>query len=225
MYWWQHGGGKELYHKMIQEYDVQIFSGIVTPPEIFLQSTKPLKTLADLKGVKIRTSGDDGEILAKMGASIVSVAPGEIYESLKRGVIDAAQLSTPALDWSFGLQEVVDYMYLSPVRQPSDWAVVEIKKSAFEELPDDLKQIVDSEMNALTLRSYNWLLWADVEAIKSFKDYGTNVEPASQEIVDEMKRLAVILYDEKAAKDPVAAEIINSIRQNMKILREGWDRL
>jgi TRAP-type mannitol/chloroaromatic compound transport system substrate-binding protein len=225
LYWFETGGGKELLHRMIAGYDVQCFSGEITPPEIFLQSTKPLDTLDDIKGLKIRTAGDDGEIFDRMGASAIFLPAGEIYESLQRGVIDAAQLSTPALDWSFGMQEVADYLYLSGVRQPADWTLFFVKKSEFEALPDDLKRIVEAEMAALTPRFYAWLMTEDIKAMENFIAYGTNIAPASREIVDELARQARIFYEEKAAEDVFFAEVINSIWDFQDLYRATWERL
>jgi TRAP-type mannitol/chloroaromatic compound transport system substrate-binding protein len=225
MLWWNFGGGKDLCHEMIADYDVIAFSGEITPPEVFLQSTKPLDTLDDIKGLRIRTGGDDGEIFDRMGASVVFMPAGEIYEGIQRGVLDAAQASTPAIDWSLSLQEVCDYMYLSGVRQPTDWSVVTVKKSAFKALPDDLQAIVEAEMGAMTPRFYGWLTQRDSEAMVDFKEYGTNIAPASKEIVDELARQAKIFYAEKAAEDPFMAEVLQSIWDFQELYRELYDRL
>ena len=225
LYWWETGGGSDLCHEMISDYDVMAFSGEITPPEIFLQSTKPLDTLDDIKGLKIRTAGDDGEIFAAMGASVVFMPGGEIYEAMQRGVIDAAQASTPAIDWSLALQEVADYLYLSGVRQPTDWSVITMKKSAFEALPDDLKAIIVAEMAALTPRFYGELLVKDLAAMKDFEAYGTNIAPASEVIIDEMVKEAKIFYEKGAAGDPFFAKVINSIWDFRDLYRANWERL
>jgi len=225
MLWWNVGGGSELCHEMIADYDVMAFCGEITPPEVFLQSSEPLDTLNDIKGLKIRTGGDDGEIFAAMGASVVFMPSGEIYEGIQRGVIDAAQCSTPAIDWSMSLQEVCDYMYLSGVRQPADWSVITVKKSAFEALPDDLKGIVESEMNAVTPRFYGGLTQGDLEALVLFKDYGTNIAPASQVILDEMVSQAKTYYQKKSAGDPFSAKVLESIWGFQAQYREAWERL
>ncbi len=223
--WWDWGGGKELCARMTEGYDVMAFSGEITPPEVFLQSSKELKSLDDIKGLKIRTGGDDGEILAKMGASVVFMPAGECYEAIQRGVIDTCQVSTPAIDWSMSIQEVCDYMYLSGVRQPTDWSVITVKKSAFEALPDDLKAIVEAEMGAMTPRFYGWLTQKDMEAMVKFKDYGTNIAPAPKDIVDELARQARIFYSEKATADPFSAEVIKSKQDFQDQYREAWERL
>ena len=119
----------------------------------------------------------------------------------------------------------IDYLYLSGVREPADWTLFFVKKSEFEALPDDLKRIFEAEMAALTPRFYGWLMTKDIEAMKNFKDYGTNIAPASKEIVDELARQARIFYEEKAAEDAFFAEVIRSIWDFQDLYRETWERL
>lgn len=224
LYWHKQGGGKELIHRMIEGYDVYIVEGQITPPEIFLQSTKPLETPDDIKGLKIRTAGDDGEIFNAMGASTVFLPGGEIYEALQRGVIDAAQISTPSIDWTLGMQEVADYLYLSGVRQPMDWSLNFVTRSVFEELPDDLKAVFEATADQNTMWFYGWMMEQDLEAMENFKAYGTNIAPASQSILDELVRQAKIFYEGKAAEDPFFSEVINSIWDFQKLYRATWER-
>ena len=221
--WMTVGGGAELAKQMYSGTNVHLVEGwLVTPPEAFLQSTKPLQTVDDIKGLKIRTAGDDGELFARMGAAVVFLPGEEIYEALQRGVIDTAQLSTPAIDWTFAIQEVADYMYLSPVRQPTDPTWVLVNEKSWAALPDDLKQVVEEVTFAQGFRWYDRLLKLDIEAVQMFKDYGTVVEPASKEIEVELSRQAVLFYDEKAAEDPFYAEVIDSIRSFRDAVREAW---
>lgn len=223
--WWQEGGGKELAERMIEGYNVKLLADACQPPEIFLWSNKPLKTVEDIDKLKIRTAGDDGTIFSRMGAAVVSMPSGEIYEGMQRGVIDAFQCSSPAVDYSIGVQEVSKYCYLSGVRQPQQLLLLMVNTERWAELPSELKMLVEEECLAEGIRYYTWMTGKDIEGLQNIKDYGTIVEPASKEIVDEMVRQAEIFYDEKAAEDPFFAEVINSQREFQKAYREAWERL
>lgn len=223
--WWSGGGGKELAERMIKGYDVKLLACACQTPEIFLWSNKPLKTVDDVKGLKIRTAGDDGTIFSRMGAAVVSMPSGEIYEGMQRGVIDAFQCSSPAVDYSIGLQEVGEYCYLSGVRQPQQLLLLMINTDRWAELPDDLKTLVEEECLAEGIRYYIWMTGLDIEGLQKIKDYGVVTEPASEEIVAEMVRQAEIFYDEKSAEDPFFAEVIKSQREFQKAYREAWERL
>jgi TRAP-type mannitol/chloroaromatic compound transport system substrate-binding protein len=225
MAWWVAGGGKELAEKMLQDYKVKIFVGQFRTPEVFLHTTKPLKSVADIKGLKIRTAGDDGTLFSRMGAAVTMLPGGEVYEALQRGVIDACQLTGPAGNWDLALQEVTDYCYLSPVRQPAETVHNIVNEDKWNALPDDLKKLVEEIFFSEAVAWYPNVMKLDVEAVKKFKDYGNVVEPPPQDLVDELVRQADLFYDEKGAQDTLFAEVYNSIRQFRADVREAWPRL
>jgi TRAP-type mannitol/chloroaromatic compound transport system substrate-binding protein len=221
-FWWDKGGGKELAMEMIEGYDVLPFRGQWSPPEAFLHSTVRLDTLDDYKGLKLRASGDGAEVLNMMGAAAIFLPGGEIYESLQRGVIDATEVSGPSLGWDLAMQEVTDYLYMSPVRQPADGGPVFLNRSAFEALPDDLKEIVTAELDRDSL-AFTQTIWEwDIAAIPKFREYGTEVLPVPTAIEDEMKRQALIFYEQKGAKDPFSAKVYQSIRDFIDLNRNTW---
>jgi TRAP-type mannitol/chloroaromatic compound transport system substrate-binding protein len=223
--WYMEGGGLELLHRMTADYPVYFPGGIITVPENFLVSTIPLQTLDDIKGLKVRTAGDDGVIFSKMGASVVFLPAGEIYDNIQKGVIDAAQISSPGVDWTFAIQEVISYMYMHPVRQPHEWLPIMINADSWAELPDDLKVLVNELVKAEAWNYYSVITQADLVAIEAFKDYGIVVERAAQPIVDELMAQAKILYAEYVAEDAFYAEVYNSIKDFQTAYWEAWVRM
>jgi len=228
LHWYIVGGGKEL----AQEYfeagtDVKILGvpSQIRPAETFLWSNKPINTVDDIKGLKFRTGGDDGKIFTKLGASVMMVAPGEIYESMQRGILDAFQLSSPSTDKSFAAHEVADYAYLSPVRQPGELAIMQMNKARWAELPDDLKLIFEGESLAASIWHYTRTLKEDIEVLDFYENYGTIVEPASPAVVDAIAKEAVILYDEMSAGDPFYARVVESMREFQQVYRDTFPRL
>jgi TRAP-type mannitol/chloroaromatic compound transport system substrate-binding protein len=225
MAWWVSGGGKELAEEMVQDYNVKIFCGQFRTPEVFLHTTKPLESVDDIDGLKIRTAGDDGTIFSRMGAAVTMLPGGEVYEALQRGVIDAAQLTGPAGNWDLALQEVADYVYLSPVRQPAETVHYIVNEDKWNALPDSLKALVNEIFFSQAVAWYPQVMELDLDAVKKFKDYGNIVEPPPQDLVDEMVRQADIFYDEKSAEDAFFAEVYDAIRQYRQDVREAWPRL
>jgi len=223
--WMTQGGGHEMLAKMIASYNVVPIEGKYYTPETFLWSNKPLKTLSDIKGMKFRTAGDDGEMFKAMGVAIVAMPGGEIYDAMKRGVIDAFQASSPAVDITLAVQEVSKYAYLSPVRQPTDYQMLGVNKEAWAALSPGLQKLVEYAYVASASYTYARALKADIAAVDTLKKYGTIVEPASMEIVNELIKQAQIFYDGRAAKDPAYAEILKSQRDFMKAYRDAFARL
>jgi len=170
-----------------------------------------LETLDDIKGLKIRTTGDDGEILSKMGASVVSLSPGELYEAVQRGVIDAYQLGPPTTDWEQGMQEIGANVYLSPVRQPCDYTLYTANKDSWAELPDDLKVLVEVAFKEEGIAALSEFAVSDLVYLQKMKDFGLSVSPAPEVIVSKMEELADELYRKYSAEDAFYAEVYDSI--------------
>lgn len=207
---WMEQEGHDLLNEMIADTNVFTMPGIAGTPELFLNTTKPLRTVADLKGLKIRTAGDDGVLLTRMGASVVSMPPGDIYEAMQRGVIDAFQLNAPSVDVSTAMYEVCDYTYVSPARQPTDYFSTMLNKDSWNDLPDDLKAIVEACLRQQVWDYLTFATKADAEALVLYQDYGVVVEPAPQAIVDELLAQAAAYYEEKGAADPFYAQVLES---------------
>jgi len=223
--WFATAGGNELAQRMVAGYNIVMLPGQIGTPEIFLSSTKPVNSVADLKGLKIRTAGDDGVCFSEMGAAVVFTPAPEIYENMQRGVIDAYQCSSPAVDWSISLQEVAKYIYLSGVRQPCEHNAYQINSDAWAELPDDLKVLVKDMFMAEAWTYYGFITLEDMVAVEQFRDYGVVAEPMAKEVEDEMVKQATKLYAERAAEDPFYAEVLKSWQDYQKAQRAAFARL
>ena len=94
--------------KEIEQWNVKVI--IPTMPTSFeIMSRKPLKTLADLKGLKVRAYGMFAEVLDQFGAQSVSIPSPQLYENMQRGVVDAGILPWPDFFVKYGVYELADY--------------------------------------------------------------------------------------------------------------------
>ncbi len=224
-YFWMQNEGVAFLQEMTKDYNVFQGPGFVTVPELFISTNKELKTPADIKGLKLRTAGDDGAIFTQMGASVVTLSSEETYESLMRGVIDGYQLSSPGYDYSLAMYEVVDYMYLGPVRQPEEWQPQMWNMDTWNSFPDDIKKICVELGFASGLEYYNFMVNTDLEAIPLLKEKGVHVDFIPQSIADEMVSRAMKLYADRSAADPVFKQIYESIENFKTIVRGTWQRM
>ena len=227
MSWFREGGGTELGNEMIEGSNVHIVDngGWMGPPEAFLMTNVELNTVDDLDGLQIRGAGDAAEILSRLGAGMVMMPAGEVFEAMQRGVIDAFEVASPTLNWDLGLQEAADYLYLSGVRQPYEYNPFIINKDVWAELPDDLKAIVSQVNQAETIRAYDELLRLDLEAIAKFEDYGTQVLRVPEELEEGYIEEAEAFYEEIAASDPFRARVLDSYWSWQENVREVWSRV
>jgi len=211
--WYMEGGGIELCREMFEPIDsYPLASYCLSSPEVWAHSTKPLNTPADFKGLKMRALGDPANIIGLMGAAVVTVFGGEIYESTQRGVIDAFEMGTFGANWGMGFQEVAPYVYQSATRGPTDLQLFHVNKQSWNELPPDLQTMLESAVWLEALKFYGREIQQEGSYIQKFIDYGCEVQPLPKAVEDEFARLAKIYYDEKSAADPFFAKVVESQR-------------
>ncbi|GAB6277677.1 MAG: TRAP transporter substrate-binding protein [Rectinema sp.] len=213
--WFDYGGGADLMNKMMAGYNVMTFPGALSPlpEEVFLHSKVKITKVSDLKGLKIRAMGDGGEVLKKLGASVLIINGGNVYESMQRNVIDAFEYSTLASNWNMHFNEVAKYVILSPIRAPSDPQVFFVNKSAWDKLPDDIKVIVQEIISSYTQKQHEYLIAESIKALQKFKDAGCEVYRLPKEVEDAVVKAADEFYTEKSKKEsPIFAEIYNSMK-------------
>ena len=231
--WFISGGGAELAQQMIDAaaYNAHLIpgGGGLYTPEIFLHSNVEITEPADLVGLKIRSIGDGGEILSLMGAETVFLPGSEIYKALERGPeeggVDAAEFSSPCLDWDLRLNEVATYVYLSECRVSHQSFMFLVNKTRWEELPDDLKVLVEKISREAAIAVYAETCQADIEALKRFEAYeGCTVEKLPKEVRDDFLLKADEYYDEKALENEFYAVVLQSLRDFEEDFREYWER-
>jgi TRAP-type mannitol/chloroaromatic compound transport system substrate-binding protein len=137
---------------MYKEELIVLPLGLTPPEEVW--SKKPVKTLADIKGMKIRAAGLSMELWEKLGASVVLLAAGEVLPGLQRGLIDGAEFLEASADYTIGLHEVCKkYRFGPPVHMSNNIFQLMIKTKSWKELPADLKAVVEGAAMARRSRA------------------------------------------------------------------------
>jgi len=212
--WFNYAGGADLMNKMMEGYNIVTFPGWLSPlpEEVFLHSKVKITKVSYLKGLRVRCMGDGGEVMKALGASVVILPGGELYEAMQRGVIDAFEYSTLASNFKMKFNEVAKYVILSPVRAPSDPQVFYVNKEAFNKLPEDLQLLVKNTLDKWAVAEHEYLVAESIKALDDFKKAGCEVYKLSKEVEDAVTAAAEKFYSEKAAKEkPIFAEIFNSM--------------
>jgi TRAP-type mannitol/chloroaromatic compound transport system substrate-binding protein len=159
---------------------------------------------------------------AALGASIVTVPGGEIYQALERGVIDAAEFTFPTVNYGYGFHEVTKYLCVLPTYSGGgfyDWLA---SSKAWNKLPDDLKEIVKVAINETTLLYWLKVRLETQRVFKKLKEHGmVFIEWSAKDLsILEEKRLEAI--EKYAASSPAFAKKYESM---MKTLRDlGYEK-
>jgi TRAP-type C4-dicarboxylate transport system substrate-binding protein len=106
-----------------------------------LISTKPLKTLDDLKGKKLRVPGSESAYVTAVGGIPVNLTGGEVYEALQRGVIDGNFHPWEAIV-SYKLYEVAKYATMTSINNGGVFMMA-MNKKKWDSLPADIQKIID----------------------------------------------------------------------------------
>jgi TRAP-type mannitol/chloroaromatic compound transport system substrate-binding protein len=112
--WLYVGGGLQMWRDFYQndlKLNVIVWPAHPSSPQAFGWFKKPLRSVADIKGLKCRQTGLNAEVYAKMGMSVVNMAGGEIVPAAQRGVIDCAEWVGGVEDLRLGLHTVFKYHY------------------------------------------------------------------------------------------------------------------
>ncbi len=135
MSWMQEGDGAKLFQEVYAKHGIHAMLCGMIGPESSGWFRNEIKTVDDLKGLKIRYAGLAGEVLRKLGASVTLLAAGEIFPNLEKGVIDATEFSMPSVDKAMGFQKIVKNYYFPGWHQPASTAELIINKKFWDGLP------------------------------------------------------------------------------------------
>jgi TRAP-type mannitol/chloroaromatic compound transport system substrate-binding protein len=109
--WQYHAGGVELMNDFYKRYNIHAFPCGNTGCQMGGWFRKEIKEVSDLNGLKFRVGGFAGRVLAKLGVVAQQIPAGEIYPSLEKGTIDAAEWVGPSDDEKLGFYKVAPYYY------------------------------------------------------------------------------------------------------------------
>ena len=156
--WMKFGGGYELWREMYAKFNLYPLIGGTTGPQMGGWFKKPIDSLADLKGLKMRIPGLGGEVMKKLGVNPILLPAGEIYTSLERGTIDATEWVGPALDSMMGFSKAADYYYTG-WHEPGSILEITFNKARWEKLSDEHRAIITvatEEMTSNMLQEFRY---------------------------------------------------------------------
>ncbi|SFC54284.1 TRAP transporter substrate-binding protein [Tropicimonas isoalkanivorans] len=173
----KHGGGEEIYAKLVEPYGLHLIGGAATGVEA-LVSSKPIRTVDDLKGLKVRApEGMVYDIFTKAGATPVNLPGSEVYTSLEKGVIDAADYTVFATNHAQGMHEFANYPSY-PGFHSAPMIDISINKQLWDSLSEDLQAILDTSIDAFAFDTLFELKKLDLAAVEE-----ANADP-NIEIID-----------------------------------------
>ncbi len=180
-----------------------------------IHSKKPVTSLDDLKGMKIRLPGGMvAEVFGQFGVSSVSLPGSDIFPALEKGTIDAADYVGPAVNYELGFSQVTNTILMGPpgvmsIYQPVDLMDLTVNLRSWDKLSPKVQKIVEDEVRIYSSRHYLAIQGRNIEAMEKFKADGTTVSRLGQADVEAFRKAAIPIWYNWANKDPDARAIFD----------------
>jgi len=205
--WWYYGGGREAMDPLYKDYGIIEFAAGNTGAQMGGWYRKEIKSVADLKGLKMRIGGLAGQVLAKLGVVPQQIAGGEIYPALEKGTIDAAEWVGPYDDEKLGFNKVAKFYYYPGFWEggPQLSLLVNLKK--WMELPKHYQSLLEAaaaEANVHMVARYDA---KNPDALRKLVASGSQLRPFPRPVLEAAEKAAFELYGELAAKSKHWARI------------------
>jgi len=220
--WMLFGGGLELWREQYAKYNLYPFLGGNTNIQMGGWFRKPINSLEDMRGLKMRIPGLGGEVFSKMGVNPILLPAGEIYTSLERGVIDATEWVGPALDIKMGFYKVAPYYY-SGWHEPGSVLELTFNKHIWSKLSFEhqaMIEVASSELNANMATEFHA---KNIHALQKLKSLNVKLAHFPQDVNEAGKKGLVAVIEEFSAKSSDFAKVYASIKSYLELSKEWSD--
>jgi TRAP-type mannitol/chloroaromatic compound transport system substrate-binding protein len=211
--WMMFGDGRKLMDEVYDSFGVVALPAGNTGGQMFGWFRKEIKTPADFVGLKMRTAGFGGKVMAKLGAVPQQIAGGDIYPALERGTIDACEWVGPYDDEKLGFAKVAKYYYTPGVMELEAVNQLMVNKAAWATLPPRYQAILRYACNyAMTemLAAYDA---KNATAIARLVAAGTQLSVLPEEVIKALRNAMETVLDEEAAQSEQFKKILANWRQ------------
>lgn len=220
--WYYNGGGLELLHEFYQkELKVNLIGFPILPagPQAFGWFKKPIRNIADMKGMKCRQTGIAGEVWKSLGFTVVNMPGGEIIPSAQRGVIDCAEWVGGVEDLRLGFHNVWKFHYTPGVHENTTIGDIIFNLDVWNGLSDVHKEIIRSAANETFL--VWWAKWQRQNAdalVEMQTKHGVQVLRTPPEILTAFIKKWDELAADESSKNAFFKKVLESQRDYASVV-------
>jgi len=200
--WMFEGNGLKLMRDFYARYNIINFPGGNSGAQMGGWYRKQVKSLDDIKGLKMRISGFAGKVLERMGGVPQSLPGGEIYQGLEKGTIDAAEWIGPYDDLKLGFNKVTTFYHYPGWWEGGPQFDFYINDKAFNALPAEYKAIVEAAAAQAHIYMQARYDAKNPAALKTLISGGTKLAPFPKDVLDSAFKNSMALYSELNDKNP-----------------------
>jgi TRAP-type mannitol/chloroaromatic compound transport system substrate-binding protein len=210
--WFYHNGGNELANEFYGKSGLYALPGGNTGTQMGGWFRKEIKTVDDLKGLKMRIAGIAGQVVQKLGVIPQQIPGGDIYPALERGTIDATEWVGPYDDEKLGFNKVAPFYYYPGWWEGGATIHFWFNKEKWNSLPKNYKAIAEAACAYANIDMTAKYDSKNPGALRRLVGAGAQLRPFSQEIMEACYKASNEMYDETTAKNPDFKKIWENMR-------------
>ena len=221
--WVYHGGGLELMQEIYARYNIYSQPCMLQPPEGSGWFRAEIKSLDELKGLKMRFFGLGAKVMEKVGVSTQLIAGGDIFPALELGTIDATEFSMPVMDLDLGFHEVAKHYYFPGWHQPTSLGEFMVNLDDWNSLSQVHKETINTVCKANMLRTFALGDAVQFPALKEIQAKGVTLHRWPQETLDVLESAWHEVVEEMASENEDFARVwasLKSFREEYKVWGE-----
>ncbi|MBM3623356.1 MAG: C4-dicarboxylate ABC transporter, partial [Alphaproteobacteria bacterium] len=221
--WMKHGGGEKGMQELYAKYNIHSIMCHLIPPEASGWFRKEIKTLDDMKGLKMRFFGLGANVMQKLGVATQLLQAGEIFQALQLGTIDATEFSMPVMDLSLGFHQVAKFYYFPGWHQQATVGDLIINKAKWDSLSPHQKASIEAACDQTTLRGMSLGESLQPAALKEIESKGVKLMTWGPEFLAAFEKAWKEVAEEQAAKSPEfkkAWDSLTKFRAEYSVWRE-----
>ncbi len=210
--WLRHGGGLDLMREIYADFGIINFPGGNTGAQMGGWFRRPINSLQDLRGLKMRIPGLGGEVMSELGVTVQLMAGGEIYQALERGAIDATEWVGPYDDVKLGFHEIASHYYYPGWWEPGPNVSLMVNRQAWDRLPTPYQVALEAATADVSMHTLAQYDARNQRALQVVLDAGVRLAEFPQEMMAEARQITTDLLEERASRDGVYRNVYDSFR-------------
>ncbi len=207
--WMYDGNGLKLMREFYSNYGFTSFPMGNTGAQMGGWYRKPIKTVADMKGLKFRVGGFAGKVTGRLGAVSQNIPGGEIYQALEKGIIDAAEWVGPYDDEKLGFYKVAPFYHYPGWWEGGPQLDLYVNQKAFDGLSAEYKAIIESAAAYAHTEMQAKYDARNPAALKRLVANKVKLVSFDKTVLDAAYKEAEALYSEISASNPAWKKIFD----------------
>jgi len=211
--WIYYGGGLELMRDVFSDFNILNLPGGNTGMQMGGWFNVEVNGLQDMNGLKMRIPGLGGSVMSEMGVNTQVLPSGEIYPSLERGAIDAAEWVGPYDDEKLGFHEVTQYYYYPGWWEPGPALTFYVNRDAYDDLPTQYQEALKTAAAEADLHMLAQYDHKNPEALDRLLDEGTTLRRFPDDVMSRARKVTQQLLEDNAKGNQQYRKIYESYKE------------